>query len=59
MSASTIADHRDELQIYDTSKGAIRFQPDKPLPASLVRKLVKARIAENQARDQAKPRRGG
>ncbi len=47
MSASTVAAHREELKDYDTSKGTIRFQPDDPLPASLVRKLVKARIAEN------------
>jgi uncharacterized protein YdhG (YjbR/CyaY superfamily) len=47
MSASTVADHQDELKDYDTSKGTIRFQPDHPLPAALVRKLVKARIAEN------------
>ena len=47
MSASTVAAHKEELQGYDTSKGTIRFQPDKPLPAALVRKLVKARIAEN------------
>jgi uncharacterized protein YdhG (YjbR/CyaY superfamily) len=47
MSASTVAAHREELKDYDTSKGTIRFQPDNPLPASLVRKLVKARIAEN------------
>jgi uncharacterized protein YdhG (YjbR/CyaY superfamily) len=47
MSASTVASHKDELKDYDTSKGTIRFQPDHPLPAALVRKLVKARIAEN------------
>jgi uncharacterized protein YdhG (YjbR/CyaY superfamily) len=47
MSSSTVAAHRDELEGYDTSKGTIRFQPDNPLPAALVRKLVKARIAEN------------
>src|SRR5262249_37859422 len=47
MSASTVETHKDELKGYDTSKGTIRFQPDKPLPAALVRKLVKARIAEN------------
>jgi uncharacterized protein YdhG (YjbR/CyaY superfamily) len=47
MSSSTVEDHKDELRDYDTSKGTIRFQPDKPLPAALVRKLVKARIAEN------------
>ena len=47
MSASTVAAHKEELKDYETSKGTIRFQPDNPLPASLVRKLVKARIAEN------------
>lgn len=38
--------HQDELAAYDTNKGTIRFQPDHPLPATLVRKLVKTRIAE-------------
>ena len=47
MSSSTVEAHADELKNYDTSKGAIRFQADKPLPSALVRKLVKARIAEN------------
>jgi uncharacterized protein YdhG (YjbR/CyaY superfamily) len=41
-----------ELEDYDTSKGTIRFQPDDPLPATLVRKLVKARIARIGARRQ-------
>src|SRR2546430_16926350 len=48
LSASTIEAHKNELKEYDTSKGTIRFQPEKPLPAALVRKLVKARIAENR-----------
>ncbi len=41
--------HKDDLKAYDTSKGTIRFQADRPLPAILVRKLVKARIAEKAA----------
>ena len=47
MSSATVAAHKDELKDFDTSKGTIRFQADNPLPAALVRKLVKARIAEN------------
>src|SRR5438128_3734696 len=47
MSSSTVEAHKAELKDYDTSKGTIRFPPDKPLPAAPVRKLVKARIAEN------------
>lgn len=46
-SASTVEAHRTELEGYDTSKGTIRFAPDTPMPNALVRKLVKARIAEN------------
>jgi uncharacterized protein YdhG (YjbR/CyaY superfamily) len=49
MSGSTVAAHRAELAGYETSKGSIRFQPEKVLPATLIRKLVKARIAEMKA----------
>jgi uncharacterized protein YdhG (YjbR/CyaY superfamily) len=48
MSSSMVETHKRELKDYETSKGTIRFQADKPLPAALVRKLVKARIAENE-----------
>lgn len=44
---------KDELKDYDTSgKGTIRFQPGNPLPAPLVRKLVKARIAKRVAQQR-------
>ncbi len=37
---------KKELKNYDTAKGTIRFQASQPLPPALVRKLVKARLAE-------------
>lgn len=50
MSTSITKELKKELARYDTSKGTIRFTPGKPLPAALVRRLVKARIAQNEAR---------
>ena len=48
-SGAVIDAHKDELKPYKTAKGTIQFPPDKPLPATLVRKMVKARIAEIEA----------
>ncbi len=47
--AKPMATHKDELKAYETSKGTIRFPIGKPLPAALVKKLVKTCIAENEA----------
>jgi len=44
--AYPIAACEHDLKAYKTSKGTIRFSADRPLPSTLVRKLVKARIAE-------------
>lgn len=41
---------KDELAPYKTAKATIQFTVEKPLPAGLVKKLVKARMAENEAR---------
>src|SRR2546422_10005813 len=48
MSPSVIEAFKNELKDFHTSKGAIHFPVDKPLSAALVKKLVKARIAENE-----------
>jgi uncharacterized protein YdhG (YjbR/CyaY superfamily) len=49
-SGGIISRFEKELERYEVEKGTIRFPIGKPLPASLVKKLVKAKIAENQAR---------
>ncbi|PYV51218.1 MAG: hypothetical protein DMG98_26360 [Acidobacteria bacterium] len=44
--ASVIEAYKKELQGFYTSKGTIHFPTDKPLPAALIKKLVKARVAQ-------------
>ncbi|MCX6663176.1 MAG: DUF1801 domain-containing protein [Euryarchaeota archaeon] len=43
---------KEELRPYDTATATIRFTTDKPLPVSLVKKLVKARIKENEVKSK-------
>lgn len=50
MSGSLVGEFAEELKGYKTSKGTIQFPIDKPLPAALVKKMVKTRIAQNDAR---------
>ena len=50
LNGTTVAAFADELDAFDTSKGTIRFRPDRPLPVALVKRLVKTRIAENARR---------
>ncbi len=42
----TLEKFRNDLKAFHISKGTIRFSPEKPLPAALVKKLVKARMGE-------------
>jgi uncharacterized protein YdhG (YjbR/CyaY superfamily) len=50
LSGAIIKAHEDDLKSFVTSKGTIRFTSDKPLPAALVKKIVRARIKQNRAR---------
>ena len=49
MSSTLLGPLKEDLKQYSTSKGTIRFAVDKPLPATLIRKLVKSAIAEKEA----------
>jgi uncharacterized protein YdhG (YjbR/CyaY superfamily) len=44
--AAVIEKFKSELKGFTISKGTIQFPTDKPLPAALVRKMVKARVAQ-------------
>jgi uncharacterized protein YdhG (YjbR/CyaY superfamily) len=47
-SSRTLKKFRGDLKGFQITKGTVRFSPDNPLPLALVKKLVKARIAENR-----------
>ena len=48
--ASVIQAFKKELKSFSTSKGTIQFPTDKPLPGALVKKLVKARVAQIESK---------
>ena len=47
--ASVIEKFKSELKGYTISKGTIQFPTDKPLPAALIQKMMKARIEQMKA----------
>jgi uncharacterized protein YdhG (YjbR/CyaY superfamily) len=57
MSTTVMETLKSELAPYSTSKGAIRFGPNKPLAAALVKRIIKERIRENEARAAASKRK--
>ncbi len=57
MSHSVMKQYKNELAGYDTSGVTIRFEPGKPLPSPLVKKLVKAKLAENRVRAEKKAKK--
>jgi uncharacterized protein YdhG (YjbR/CyaY superfamily) len=54
--ASVIEAFKNELKGFTTSKGTIHFPIDKPLPTALIKKLVKARVAQNESKNRDKKR---
>ena len=48
---------KDDLTSYETSKGTVKFPFEKPIPVSLVKKIVKYRVTENIERVNSKPLR--
>ena len=54
MSTRLMRSLRKELTGYDYSLATIRFPFDKPLPVALIKKIVKARLKENEERRAAK-----
>jgi uncharacterized protein YdhG (YjbR/CyaY superfamily) len=47
-SSAALKKFRNDLKDFRISKGTIRFSPGNPIPTTLVKKLVKARMAENR-----------
>jgi uncharacterized protein YdhG (YjbR/CyaY superfamily) len=54
MSGRVLDEFADEVKSYRTAKGTLQFPQDKPLPAALVKKMVKARVVQNEAKAAAK-----
>lgn len=52
--ASPIAFFENELSAYQTSKGTVQFPLHKPIPKNLVKKMVKFKLQENQAKADLK-----
>ena len=48
--ASVVDAFKNELKGFTISKGTIQFPIDKPLPIPLIKKLVKARVAQHEDR---------
>jgi uncharacterized protein YdhG (YjbR/CyaY superfamily) len=48
--ASIVEAFKDDLKDFSVSKGTIRFPLDKPLPAALVKRLVRARVELNESK---------
>jgi len=58
MSAAILDSLAEEVKAFRTSKGTIQFALDKPLPAALVKKIVKARLEQNDGSSRSAAKAG-
>jgi uncharacterized protein YdhG (YjbR/CyaY superfamily) len=49
---SVLTQFKDELTEFKTSKGTVQFPLDKPLPVALIKRIVKARLAEHEGKQR-------
>jgi uncharacterized protein YdhG (YjbR/CyaY superfamily) len=54
---SPIIAFKEQLELYNTSKGAIQFPLDKPLPVALIKNIVKYRLSEDLEKAKAKKKK--
>ena len=55
--ASPILAFREKLKSFETSKGAVRFPLDKPIPVKLITAMVKWKVRENLAKETVKSKK--
>jgi len=54
--AAIVDAFKNDLKKYSTSKGTIHFPNDKPLPIALIKKMVRARVKQNESKARASSR---
>jgi uncharacterized protein YdhG (YjbR/CyaY superfamily) len=52
--AAIIEEFKDDLAGYTISKGTVQFPTNKPMPAALVKKMVRARVAQHDQKETKK-----
>jgi len=57
MSGTFLDRYRETLDRYEMTKSAIHFPHDQPLPSALVKKIVRARLAENARKAEQRKRK--
>jgi uncharacterized protein YdhG (YjbR/CyaY superfamily) len=55
--AAIIEQFKDDLAGYTISKGTIQFPMNKPMPATLVKRMVRARVAQHDQKENKKKNR--